>query len=325
MSPVGASFSAGWAAVVAAVIAAGVSFATTLVTKLWLDRRAYRKDAETAYKYEQLKALHGVVGSYFGRLLDTTTSWHYRMSNIYAYGTGRLNASGMHGRAKYFFNSTLYRFLALQTFAQLFENEHIYIEPRLLEEGGNLDLVKFVKALHWAVSDAELFAGLEYRKSELDDHIPSDRLRAICEAFLDDKGSVPSFRAFEARLRAHNADEQSELRRAFKLFDGVSPTESRFRWDRIVCLHLLTLAFIRRFGYDPLLSSYQADIENAVSRIKHERIAKNFVEWLPRLGLAEDEALDEMTRQLGRRISGELAFRDTIDATVDNPTSLAPR
>ena len=299
-------------AVIAALVAAGVSIATTLATKLWLDRRAHKDVLEIEYEYEQRKALRALIGRYHGRLLDSAISWHYRMTNIYAnWEEGWLDATGHYGgpaydKPAYYFRSTVYRFLALEAHSHLFTREQIFIDARVAQPS-DLDFVKLVNALHWVMTDAALFEGLAYEVFEGPDHITSDRLRALTDTFLSD-GSVPSFRAFEARLDSEakqlepnsGADRWLQLERIFKFFDGVSPKEERLRWDRLVCLHLLTIAFVRQFGYEWTRPS-EADVANAVGRIEHARIAGNFVSWMPVLGLANHEGLTDVTELLRRR------------------------
>lgn len=286
--------------VTAALIAAAVSVATTLLTKLWLDRRAHREQLEVDYEYEQRKALRELIGRYHGRLLDHATSWHNRMSNIYANaGEGWLDVAGDYSRPAYYFRSTVYRFLALQGHAHLFEHEQVFIDARVAEPR-DLDFVKFVKALHWVMSDAALVDGIPYDTFASTDHFTSDRLRALCEAFLDE-GRVPSYRGFQIRLRSQlAARDDLELRAVFEFFDGVSPTEDRLRWDRLVCLHLLTIAFVRTFGYEWLRPS-SADVTNAVGRLRNAAVARNLISWLPRLGLAEHAELRDITTALGQR------------------------
>jgi hypothetical protein len=222
------------------------------------------------------------------------------MANIYLnVGRGWLDVSGQYSRPAYFFRSTLYRFFALEAHAQLFENEQIFIDARVVD-ASDLDFVKFVKALHWVMTDVALFEGLAYESFDGKDHFTSDRLRTLCEAFLDDDGQVPSFRTFETRLRSEGAAEgEFELRRVFQFFDGLSPQEQRFRWDRLICLHLLTMAFLRGYGYDwetpPVV-----DVRNAIAHIKHPEIAHNMAAWLPRLGLGEHEALRDVKELLQR-------------------------
>jgi hypothetical protein len=310
------------ATVTAAIIAAAVSVATTLVTKIWLESRTHRQDVETDYQYEQRRVLRELVGNYHGRLLDAATNWHYRMTNIYAYSAkGGLSVSGHFGLDNYYFNSTVYRFLALQATAQLFESEQIFVDARFVETRDE-DLVKFVKALRWAASDSELFDGVPlgadsaaYDKAHGRDHFSDDRFRSICEAFLEGREQVPSFRVFETRIQGDWETGTCELQPVFEFFDGISPLEDRLRWDRLVCLHLLTISLVSRFGYS-WLPVQVVDVENAVSQIKHKEVARNLAyTWLPRLGLAErsdhveHEALDDVRLQLERRARDELAFQ----------------
>jgi hypothetical protein len=287
--------------VTAAVVAAAVSVGTTLLTKLWLDRRAHRQARQVDYEFEQRKALQTLIGRHHGRLLDAATSWHYRMSNIYANAErGWLSVEGDYKRPGYYFRSTVFRFLALEAQAHAFEREQIFIDARVVESH-DLDFVKFVKALHWVLSDAALFAGLEYDAYMSDDHIFSDRVRALAEAFLQEDGTVPSFRTFESYLRSDETQSRmDELAPAFEFLDGASASEPRLRWDRLVCLHLLAIAFTRCFGYEWVKPS-QGDIRNAVDRIQHPLVAANLINWLPRLGLAGHPALTETVRELQRR------------------------
>jgi hypothetical protein len=137
--------------------------------------------------------------------------------------------------------STVYRFPALEAHAQLFEREQIFIDARVVDST-DLDFVKFVKALQWVMTDVALFEGTGYDKLEGRDHFTSDRLRSLCEAFLDGEGQVPSFRSFEKRVvQTTSWDDDFELSLVFEFFDGLSPDPERLRWDRLVALDALTM------------------------------------------------------------------------------------
>jgi hypothetical protein len=288
-------------AITAALVAAGVSIVTTLGTKLWLDRRAHRDVLKLEYEYEQRKALRTLIGLHHGRLLDCATSWHRRMLNIYANAEkGWLNVHGnYHQRGDYYFRSTVYRFLSLEAHCFLFAREQIFIDARVAEPS-DLDFVKFIDGLHWVVSDASLFHGLNYDASHFYDHVPSDALRALTEAFLVD-GKIPTNRTFDARVEQEGGEgRDSELKPMLRLLDGVSPTEERLRWDRLVCLHLLTIAFVRQFGYEWARPSSE-DVKEAVSQIQHAPVAANFVAWLPSGGLANHPGLRDVIELLNER------------------------
>jgi hypothetical protein len=278
--------------VTAALISAGVSLVVTLATKLWLDRRDHRSDLETEYRHEQRKHLQQLIGRYHGGLLEHAVSWNYRMLNLFAnVGEGWLERNGVYrDRSHYYFHSIAYRFLALLGLAQLFEAQQIYIDARYVEKR-ELEFVKFCKAFHWVMSDAALFKGLDYDQNLGSAHFTSDRLRAICEAFLVD-GKVPTFRQFEARILQSDV-EQPELEKAFRFFDGLSPQTQALRWDRLVCLHLLTTAFVTTFGYDWQRPGTRHHAQ-ALAQVQQREVLVNFIDWLPRLGLDQQECIQQI-------------------------------
>jgi hypothetical protein len=221
------------------------------------------------------------------------------MINLYAHvEEGRLDVSGVYLRPDDYFRTTVYRFLALAAHAQLFEDEQIFIDSRRVA-ATDLGFVKFVKAFHWVMTDLQLFEGCDYVDEQ--DQFRSDNYRALCEAFLDKDRQVPSFRAFETRLTSQAAAGGSfELEPVFRYFDGVSPREQPLRWDRLVCLHLLTMGFLKGYGYDwEKPTRYQ--VEFAAARIAHPEVARNLVAWLPLLGLEKQEALKDVKESAEKR------------------------
>lgn len=287
-------------AITAAAVAAAASLATAILTKLLLDRRAHVEDLEADHRLEQRKALLQLVAHYHGGLVEHATSWNFRMRNMFVYvDEGWLNSGGKYPQRDYYLCSTVHRWLALLALAQMFEAEEIFIDARYVE-AHELEFVKFAKAFHWVMSDAGLFEGLQYDLLSGDDHFTSDRLRATCEAFLLN-GRVPTFRQFERDV-LKRPELKEELQPAFRFFDGLTRREDRLRWDRLVCLHLLTLAFVTSFGYE-----WQRPpdyfIEKAVGEARHTKTLMNFRDWLPRLGLDQQGSLqtavgyiDERTR-----------------------------
>jgi hypothetical protein len=172
-------------AVTAALVAAAVSVVSALVGALWLDRRAHKVDLETDHRHEQRKALLALISRYHGGLLEHATSWNYRMLNLFENAPRNwLRVAGSYSSPHYYFDSAVYRFLALLSLAQKFESEEIFIDARYVEQR-ELEFVKFIKAFHWVMSDVALFAGLGYGVDPVD-HFYSDRLRAVCDAFMHD-------------------------------------------------------------------------------------------------------------------------------------------
>jgi hypothetical protein len=283
-----------------AIGALAVSVVSPVLTKLYLDRRVYREQLRADYEHEQRKALHSLVAKHHGLLLEHATSWHYRMINIYA-NVGRrvaldwLAFDGRWPEAPYYFKSTVYRFLALVAGAKRFEDEQIYIDARVAE-ADELDFVKFVKAFHWVLSDVSLFQveGVDYDEDAGPDHFFSDDLRTVGECTLVD-GRVPTYRTFVRRLRRTSATD--ELAHVLQFFDRLNPDEDRLRWDRLVCLHLITISFLNRFGYGWQRPGDEG-LRHACAQLRHPGVGRNLARWLPRLGLDGTPAGEEIARAL---------------------------
>jgi hypothetical protein len=280
--------------VTAGLVAAAVSIAALIADKLWLARRAQREDLATQYRHDERKELQALIARYHGGLLEHATGWNYRMFNLFGRAGNRwLERNGEYrDESHYYFHSSAYRFLALLTLAQQFESEQIFIDARYVEER-ELDFVKFVKAFHWVMSDVALYRGIAYDEEAGPDHFMSDRLRAICEAFAEEQ-RAPSFRQFEARVLRPGVHEP-ELDLVFQFFDGLSPNKHPLRWDRLICLHLLATAFVTTFGYDWQRPKAR-HITTALGQIQRKQVFENFVDWLPRLGLDQQECLLEVRR-----------------------------
>ncbi len=220
-------------------------------------------------------------------------SWNYRMINLFRHHEkGWLDVAGSYGGEHYYIQSSVYRLLSLLTLAQQFENEEIYIDARYVEDT-ELEFVKFVKAFHWVMSDTLLFEGLGYDATHERDHFNSDNLRAICEATLDN-GRVPSFKAFQTSLEGAASPY---LDKVFAFFDGLRRGESRLRWDRLICLYILTSAFVATYGYDWQTKSSEEFAMSAKQQIEHPEVLDNLAAWLPRLGLAQQKCLLQVFRE----------------------------
>lgn len=289
-----------------------------VLNKILLERRLRREQLEVEHEHEQRRALQALVAKHHGLLLECATSWHFRMLNIYDnVGRGWLTLrEGWQGLAEdtkgaqYYYKSTIYRFLALIASAQRFENEQIYLDARYAGKH-ELDFVKFVKAFHWVLSDVSLFRGLPYDDDTGPDHFFSDDLRAIAGSQLQ-CDQVPTYRTFEERLRTRATID--ELPHVFQFFDGLNPAEDRLRWDRLICLDLITIAFLSQFGYEWQKPS-EEQMRQASERLNHPEIGVNLIGWLPRLGLDKTE--------YGKRMQRVVSSAPAIAALIDNSSAPA--
>lgn len=281
-----------------ALIAAFASLATSLLTaahslfgapvKYWLEKKALRNKLATEYEYEQRKNLRALIGKYQGRMLEAAETLNHRMWNLYInQDKGWLDAHGHYEKSGYYHFSFVYRFLGFFSLARQFESEAVLIDSRIAEKN-DLDFVKFVKAFNWAACDVALFDNLNYDANYATDHFFRDQLRETCDSctrdgiFLDHeelRSALSSTSGFDA---------------VFRFFDGLKRDERRSRWDRLVTIHLLLMAFVNNFGYDMQESTRQQFVEVA-SQANSVEVLRNLDSWLPRLGLANNRPAHSIT------------------------------
>jgi len=90
---------------------------------------------------------------------------------------------------------------------------------------------------------------------------------------------------------------------------GLNSEEDRFRWDRIVCFHLLVKAFLNTVGYKTQMSSNE-EFRAVASKIKHSEIVPNLQKWIPLLGLGEQPE----ARRLLWAVEVEVGSRPRVDS-----------
>jgi hypothetical protein len=86
-------------------------------------------------------------------------------------------------------------------------------------------------------------------------------------------------------------------------FDGLKAQEPRYRWDRIVVLHLLLMVLVNRFGretqYKAQCSTEEEFLEVA-KRTRNSLVLRNFVKGLDKLGLKKDREVRRIKRAVNQ-------------------------
>lgn len=276
-----------------ALIAAFTALATSLITvvhslfgtplKYWLERRALHNKLAAEYEYEQRKNLRELIGRYQGRMLEAAETLSHRLWNLYEnQDKGWLDANGSYEDCGYYLPSFVYRFLNFYAVVREFESEAILIDSRIADKK-DLDFLKFSKAFAWAICDVALFENVDYDPKYSTDHFFRDRLREICDSCMKE-GKFLGHEKLRAAL-LNNPD----FKVAFRFFDGLKKSELRLRWDRLVTVHLLLLAFVNSFGYDMQESTPQQFIDVA-RQANNALVLRNLHSWLPKLGLQQNRS-----------------------------------
>jgi hypothetical protein len=305
---------------VVASISAVIAFVTTILStpvRYFLDKRALVHKLRTEYEYEQRKELRQLIGRYHGRLVDAADAWHNRMENLYKHESeGRLNVHGRYERPDYYFSTTVHRFLVFTSLARCFEAEAFFIDARIAEKT-DLDFVCFVRAFRWLMTDLGLIEGLEYDAWGARDHFLTDRFRVICDACVVE-GRPLTLTQLEER-----AGSDPVLQEATAFFDGLSASEPRLRWDRLVALHLVVMAFLNGAGYE-MQHSGDADLARVSGHIVHPEVRRNLLGAIGQLGLAVNQEGVRLADALASSPGGRRSLGSVLRRSRKRP-ALAPR
>jgi len=254
-----------------------------------LAKRQLRDKLKTEYEYEQRKKLRDLIGRYHGRILQTVEEFNYRMLSLYrSEGAGWLDVGedydkvGSTPERYYYFRTTVYRFLALFAVVREFEAEALFIDSRIADRT-DFEFVKYLRAMVWVATDTHLFEGLAYDTSTSKDHFFRDQLRRACECcWVQNENEENRFVSLD-EFRAMIGKEQA-LESVLDYFNGLRSDEDRYRWDRLVSLHLILLAFLDDFGYE-FQRSPREIVNRVAGMVRNPEVARNLSFWLTKLGL----------------------------------------
>lgn len=308
------------APVESAAIAAIVSLVTALLAPLLkyrLDLSLETRKLNVQYRAEQTKALRDRLVRYKGQFLEVAASLSDRLWNFYAHEEhGWLQMDGSyHGSPltdeRYYARSFAYRILGLLSIARLVERDAVYVDLTVVTPS-DFRFVVVVKLMLRMWSNVTLLNGLEYDSYNQRDHIFVDTLRLMADAFRCDKPgelllSPDGFRqALEAPDHAFSV--------LFRYLDDVRCGEDRYRFDRLVCVHLLLLAALDAYGYEYQRASLLQMIEVA-SRCEHRQILRNLVGILREWHLERDKSFRKIIEAVSRVSIPDVGF-SAKDAVV---------
>jgi hypothetical protein len=282
-------------AVQTTIVSAIVAVVTALLTLLVAPVLKYRFDLRLAtqktylqYRVEQQRVLRDSILRYKGMFLEVAAALSARLWNFYTVeNRGWLALDGNYRPVEsdrgYFVRSFAYRILAVVAVARLVERESIFVDLSVARKA-DFELVVALRLVLRSWSDIDLFKDvLSYDPRYATDHFFIDDLRAMADSFRSNRqGEVLlSFDAFQEVIKA--ADHRYVS--IFRYLDGLSRGESRYRFDRLVCAHLVLLAVLNGYGYDYQRTSL-SELEHVARHCEHERVLTNLA------ALIRDHMLD---------------------------------
>jgi hypothetical protein len=302
------------------VVATGVISAVVGgLVQYFRDRKLADATLRIQHRHDERKKLRELESRYMGRVLEAALDWDRRMTQIYKGAYKDLDPPDEERTETkyYYFHSVIFRFLQLTAIARRFEAEAFYIDPKIVATPRDFDLLRYAKAFLWVMIHAELSPkdGLPGK-----DHFRSDAFRPLLDLCYstpkegegeDAKPLLPETRSrdgelifdlrrFWALLSLDDPIHKGYVDELLEFFDGVCPDDydgdrQRRRWDRLVALHLLCLAFIDTRGYTWHHRDIDDQAQTAIGMLLYpDNLQDEFDVWLPRLGLGADESMKKV-------------------------------
>ncbi|WP_414451827.1 hypothetical protein AB4851_24790 [Burkholderia sp. 22PA0099] len=247
--------------------------------------------AELDYEYEQKKASRELIARYKGRLLREAVQLTNRQWNLYSnWDKGWMKINYQSGTDGYYFTSTIYRFLSLYTLTLAADSEAILLDTTISSQS-DYDFIKYLAIIRWVITDVSLFSNLNYDPSIAHDHFFSDNLKIYTNPCWVD-GKMVSYDIFRTQQFT-----SAEMQPVLNFFDDLKKNETRYRWDRLVALHLILATYANKFGYD-LQRTSKTKLRTIAQEAQNPEILKNLIDWLKRHHLTRDRETKKLIRAL---------------------------
>lgn len=270
-----------WTVLVSAIVSGLVSH--------YFKRKEMKHSAEIDYQYEQKKKLSELVGAHYGRLIGSTARFNQRMWNLYDHhDKGWTEVKGSYSNTGYYFRSFVFRFLELISVLRAVERASIHLDTRVAKPE-DFNFINYVLAMSWIMTDIDLFKDVRDEDRRDFDHFYSDNLRSYSDIVCEN-GEMPTFEGFDRFI-----DDDSAILRVLDFFNGLRRDEARDRWDRLVCLHLIQIAFLNSFGA-PRYRTSQNDIKRVISQFAKDETRVSLHSRIVSYDLDKDQGMKDLAK-----------------------------
>ena len=275
--------------------------------KVWVETKLLRKKADVDYElarrtadvtweFERRRQLREQIGQHHGRILSAVDAFSDRLENLTRHHDRGWLDDGRDEQGRwsdrYYFRSTVARFMRLMALVFAFEREAIFVDARVAEPDDTAFLI-YARAIRFTVTDVRLFTGTGYLPGEQTDHFFTDDLRRMCSSLTADGREIDLDRLDAVLSGDHRLDP------VMAYFHGLAPRT--LKWDRLFALQMVLLAFMNDFGH-PAQHSGAAAFAGAAAQMQNITVIYNLRTWLPRIGGGALPAGDCVRRALDARL-----------------------
>ncbi|MDP0499213.1 MAG: hypothetical protein Q7P63_03850 [Verrucomicrobiota bacterium JB022] len=268
-----------------------ISLTISALISWTISRSNVRHKAEIDYEYEQKRALRNLQGEFYGRIVLAATDLNHRLFNLYENQTKKWLCVDGNYKAKdnYYFRTLVYRFLNFYSHIRMTEKKAILLDVRIASPSDHIFL-NYMAAFKWVMTDVKLFEDLDYDSNNETDHFFSDNLRRYCD-YCSSNSQFISMDKLDDLIE--NPEER--ILPICHFFDDLRRNEDRLRWDRLVAMHLLLVAFLNDFGTKRHRTT-QEQFRKISNQMEHKEILRNLKAWIKKLDLHKSKGAREILK-----------------------------
>jgi hypothetical protein len=284
---------------VAAIIAAVTSLITlglTILTKNFIEKRLLIFKLNSEHQFEQRKKIKNVLASYKGHLLTACENLNHRLwnfSNEKHMEWLKVNGD-YHNKQNYYFQSFIYRILAVYAWMRKIESELIHLDTTIATKE-DLEFIKFMRFYGRIFSDTAFFKGYDYDYCNQTDHIFKSNLDELYRN-ITRQNEILTYNSY---LEEISSREQDELSCLYKLLDGVNLVENRLRWQWFQIMKMFNLAFLNAYGYD-YQKTDDVKMKIAISSPMKSKLNGNFIFLLKEHKLEKQKEIKRLIKLINK-------------------------
>ena len=265
-----------------------IVFFLTLLTKTFIETKILRSKLDTEHEFDQRKKIKEVLARHKVHLLTACEDFNHRMWNFSnKYQENWLKIEGDYFNKHYYFHSFVYRHLIVFAWTKKIQNEMIYFDTTIASKD-DLEFVKFLNVFPRMFCDLTFLEGINADGNKSEDHFFRNEFDLLAGNLITETG-VKSFSTYLEDLKSIG----DKLKKLF--FDGLSPNESRKRWDRLHFFHLTVLMFLNNYGYDFQITNSKK-LKNVLTKPKTSDFLINYFNFLNEYHLNDNKKIKELNK-----------------------------
>lgn len=259
---------------------------TTLIVLIlgWLFRVIYEQFSfkfklKNEYEFIQTKKIKENISEIKTPLIRAAEELNYRFWNL----NKNIHKNWLNvkkedwtAKEKYYIRSSAYRFIVFYYWI-IKSEEVVYKLDTTLADKKDKNYMKFIKCIKHTISDREILSELGYKISDTSNHFYKDVIPEITNYCLNEDGTVINYEEFSTKMKT----DFSQIEKVLSFFSEIKNSFNNYNRNTIVCLHLIIIIFLNKFGFDYQHTSNKK-LKKLCKSYKEFKVGHSYINFLKR-------------------------------------------